>query len=107
MAIPVIMPRQGQSVETCIITRWFKTQGEKVSAGDLLFAYETDKAAFELESPAEGTLLEIFFGEGAEVPVLVNVAVIGQPGESTLSFNPRNRFQEALQKRQLLRNRSK
>lgn len=88
MAIPVIMPRQGQSVETCIITRWFKTQGEKVSAGDLLFAYETDKAAFELESPAEGTLLEIFFGEGAEVPVLVNVAVIGQPGESTLSFKP-------------------
>jgi pyruvate dehydrogenase E2 component (dihydrolipoamide acetyltransferase) len=88
MAIPIIMPRQGQSVETCIITRWFKNKGEKVSSGDLLFAYETDKAAFELESPAEGTLLEIFFSEGAEVPVLVNVAVIGQPGEATTTFKP-------------------
>ncbi len=83
------MPKQGQSVETCIITRWFKCKGDKVSQGDLLFAYETDKAAFELESPAEGTLLEIFFDEGTEVPVLVNVAVIGQPGESTSAFEPK------------------
>jgi pyruvate dehydrogenase E2 component (dihydrolipoamide acetyltransferase) len=88
MAIPVIMPRQGQSVETCIITRWFRTKGEKVSAGDLLFSYETDKASFELESPADGILLETFFGEGSEVPVLVNVAVIGKEGEPVEEFIP-------------------
>ena len=88
MAIPVIMPKQGQSVETCIITQWFRKKGDKISAGDLLFSYETDKAAFELESPATGRLLDIFFYEGAEVPVLVNVAVIGEPGESTTSFRP-------------------
>lgn len=87
MATPVIMPKQGQSVETCIITRWFKKKGEKVSAGDLLFAYETDKAAFDVESPVSGTLLDLFFAEGAEVPVLVNVAVIGDTGEQTDSFN--------------------
>jgi pyruvate dehydrogenase E2 component (dihydrolipoamide acetyltransferase) len=86
MATPVIMPKQGQSVETCIISRWFKSTGEKVSMGDLLFSYETDKAAFDLESPVDGTLLEIFYGEGAEVPVLMNVAVIGKPGESTDSY---------------------
>jgi pyruvate dehydrogenase E2 component (dihydrolipoamide acetyltransferase) len=86
MAIPVIMPKQGQSVETCIITQWFKKTGDKVSAGDILFSYETDKAAFDLESPSDGILLEVFFGEGDEVPVLMNVAVIGQPGESTASF---------------------
>ena len=28
MATAVIMPKQGQSVETCIITKWFKTKGE-------------------------------------------------------------------------------
>jgi pyruvate dehydrogenase E2 component (dihydrolipoamide acetyltransferase) len=88
MAIPVIMPKQGQSVETCIITRWFKSRGDKVSSGDLLFSYETDKAAFELESPADGILLDTFFDDGAEVPVLVNVAVIGQTGESTAEFAP-------------------
>jgi pyruvate dehydrogenase E2 component (dihydrolipoamide acetyltransferase) len=86
MAIPVIMPKQGQSVETCIITQWLKKPGDKVSAGDILFSYETDKAAFDLEAPSDGILLEVFYGEGAEVPVLMNVAVIGQPGESTASF---------------------
>ena len=77
MATAVIMPKQGQSVETCIITKWFRQKGEKVSSGDILFSYETDKAAFDQESPADGILLSIFFPEGAEVPVLANVAVIG------------------------------
>jgi pyruvate dehydrogenase E2 component (dihydrolipoamide acetyltransferase) len=88
MATAVIMPKQGQSVETCIITRWFKKKGEPVSVGDILFSYETDKASFDLESPEEGILLEVFFNDGAEVPVLVNVAVIGKSGETTDSFNP-------------------
>ena len=82
------MPKQGQSVETCIITRWFKRKGERVSVGDILFSYETDKASFDLESPVEGILLDVYFGDGAEVPVLVNVAVIGKSGETTDSFSP-------------------
>lgn len=86
MAIPIIMPKQGQSVETCIISKWIKKKGEMVSIGDILFSYETDKAAFDLESPATGILLEVFYPEGAEVPVLENVAVIGNPGENTESF---------------------
>ncbi len=90
MAIPVIMPKQGQSVETCIITRWFRNKGDKVAAGDILFSYETDKAAFEMESPGNGILLETFFDEGAEVPVLVNVAAIGQPGDEIKSLYPGN-----------------
>jgi pyruvate dehydrogenase E2 component (dihydrolipoamide acetyltransferase) len=88
MATAVIMPKQGQSVETCIITKWFKKKGESVSVGDILFSYETDKASFDLESPEEGILLDIFFNDGAEVPVLVNVAVIGKNDETTDSFNP-------------------
>lgn len=82
------MPKQGQSVETCIITKWFKAKGESVAVGDILFSYETDKAAFDLESAADGILLDIFYAEGAEVPVLVNVAVIGNSGEESGSFNP-------------------
>jgi pyruvate dehydrogenase E2 component (dihydrolipoamide acetyltransferase) len=88
MATAVIMPKQGQSVETCIITKWFKKKGESVSVGDILFSYETDKASFDLESPEEGILLDVFFNDGAEVPVLVNVAVIGKSGETTDSFSP-------------------
>jgi pyruvate dehydrogenase E2 component (dihydrolipoamide acetyltransferase) len=77
MAIPVIMPRQGQSVETCILSKWFKSIGDRVEKGDLLFDYETDKASFEAEATENGILLAIFYSEGDEVPVLTNVAVIG------------------------------
>lgn len=88
MAIPVLMPRQGQSVETCIIGEWYKKKGDAVKAGDILFSYETDKASFEEEAKADGILLDVFFVEGDEVPVLVNVAVIGNAGESIDEFRP-------------------
>jgi len=88
MAIPVLMPRQGQSVETCILGEWYKKKGDTVKAGDLLFSYETDKASFEEDAKVEGILLEQFFVEGDEVPVLVNVAVIGNIGESVDEFRP-------------------
>ena len=82
MATTVIMPKQGQSVESCIITEWNKKKGDKVTKGEILFAYETDKASFEEEAPADGYLLEVFYEAGDEVPVLTNVCVIGEAGES-------------------------
>ena len=88
MATPVIMPRQGQTVESCIITQWHKTVGDSVSEGDLLFSYETDKAAFDEASPVDGILLARFFEEGDDVPVLTNVCVIGQQGEDVSKFVP-------------------
>ena len=88
MPTPVIMPRQGQSVESCIITKWFKSKGDQISEGDLLFSYETDKAAFEEEAKASGQLLAVFYEEGDEVPVLSNVAVIGQQGDDISPFLP-------------------
>ncbi len=88
MAIPVLMPRQGQSVETCILGEWVKKKGDAVKVGDILFSYETDKASFEEEAKADGILLDVFFAEGDEVPVLVNVAVIGVAGESVDEFRP-------------------
>ncbi|MDD5687828.1 MAG: dihydrolipoamide acetyltransferase family protein [Elusimicrobia bacterium] len=86
MAYPVIMPKQGQSVEICILTKWFKQKGEKVFKGELLFSYETDKATFEEEANYDGILLDVFFNEGDEVPVLEKIALIGNEGESTGEF---------------------
>ena len=86
MAVPVIMPRQGQSVESCILGQWYKEVGEEVSEGDILFSYETDKASFEEEAQESGILLATFFEEGDEIPVLENVAVIGKAGESFEEF---------------------
>ncbi|MCD7962962.1 MAG: 2-oxo acid dehydrogenase subunit E2 [Rikenellaceae bacterium] len=88
MVTVVIMPKQGQSVESCIVSEFKKKKGDKVSKGDILFAYETDKASFEEESQVEGTVLDVFYSDGDEIPVLTNVMVIGNEGESTAEFNP-------------------
>ncbi|MEA4913237.1 MAG: dihydrolipoamide acetyltransferase family protein [Christensenella sp.] len=88
MATPVIMPRQGQSVESCIITEWKKKVGDMVSIGDVLFSYETDKSTFEEQAKVDGTLLAVFYNAEDDVPVLLNVAVIGNPGESFAEFAP-------------------
>ena len=82
------MPRQGQSVESCIITSWTKKVGDKVAKGDILFSYETDKSAFDEASEVEGTMLKVFVEEGDEVPCLDVVCIIGAEGEDISSLLP-------------------
>lgn len=81
MATVIILPKQGQSVESCIITEIKKKKGDTVKKGEVLFAYETDKASFEEESPVDGVVLESFYNDGDEVPVLLDMMVIGQLGD--------------------------
>ncbi len=88
MAKAVIMPKAGITVESCIIGNWEKKVGDQVKVGDILFTYETDKASFECESTEEGTLLEIFYSDGEEVPCLVNVCAVGNPGEDCSALRP-------------------
>ena len=89
MATPIIMPRQGQSVESCIITAWNKKVGDTVEKGEILFSYETDKSSFDEPAPESGKLLAIFREEGDDVPCLENVCVIGQDGEDFSAFVPK------------------
>jgi len=88
MATAVIMPRQGQSVESCIITEWAKKKGDTVAVGDVLFSYETDKSSFDEKSEVAGTLLEVFAAEGDDVPCLETVCIIGDAGEDISALIP-------------------
>ena len=75
------MPRQGQSVESCIITSWHKKVGDKVKEGEIIYSYETDKSAFDEPSLFTGTLLYVYAEEGDVVPCLDPVCIIGEEGE--------------------------
>jgi pyruvate dehydrogenase E2 component (dihydrolipoamide acetyltransferase) len=88
MATPVLMPRQGNTVESCLILAWKKQKGDPVESGEIICEVETDKAVFEVPSPDGGTLLERFFEEGEDVPVLTTIAVVGEAGESVEEFRP-------------------
>jgi len=88
MATPVIIPRVGNTVESCIIGSWKKKEGEKIEKGDILLEIETDKTTFEVEAPTSGILLGTFFKEGDIAPVLTIIAVIGKKGEEFESYRP-------------------
>lgn len=88
MATLVIMPRQGQSVESCVITEWKKKKGDAVAEGDILFSYETDKSSFDETATVAGTLLEVFAEDGDDVPCLDPVCIIGNAGEDISALMP-------------------
>ena len=88
MAMTVQMPKQGNTVVECLLVEWKVAEGDRVSVGDALCAIETDKAAFEVQSTAEGTILRLLAKAGDLVPILTDIAVIGEPGESVLAAGP-------------------
>lgn len=90
MATLVVMPRQGQSVESCIITAFNKKVGDTVEKGDTLFSYETDKSSFDEPAPESGKILAVFREEGDEVPCLESVLVIGAEGEDISALVPKS-----------------
>ena len=90
MATVVIMPRQGQSVESCIITTWQKKKGDRVEVGDILFSYETDKSAFDEPAQTAGTILEVLAAEGDVIPCLDPVCIIGEVGEDISALLPKS-----------------
>lgn len=77
----VLMPKQGNTVESCVILEWKKKIGDTVLPGDVLCEVETDKATFEVQAEHEGVLLTVLFNEGDDVPVLETIAYLGKPGE--------------------------
>ncbi|MBO5068241.1 MAG: biotin/lipoyl-binding protein, partial [Clostridia bacterium] len=88
MANPILMPKAGITVESCILTEWNVKVGDAVKVGDVLATYETDKSSFELTSEFDGEVLALFCEAGDEVPVLTNIAVVGAKGEDVSAFAP-------------------
>ena len=82
MSTQITMPQQGLTEESSVIAEWYVKEGDSVSVGTPLFAIETGKATFDVESEAAGTVLAIFAAEGDDVPIKTTVCIIGEPGES-------------------------
>lgn len=82
MAHVVIMPKLGNTVESCIIVKWNVSEGQEVGADSVLCEIETDKATMDVPAGVSGTLLKRLRAEGDDVPVLEPIAIIGAAGES-------------------------
>ena len=81
MRVEVSLPNLGEdSVDGVTVAGWLATKGTAVSKGDDLIELTTDKAAFTLPSPHEGTLVETLVSEGDEIAVGAALCVLEVPG---------------------------
>lgn len=83
MAIEILLPRLGWTMEEGVFVEWLKHDGDTVQPGDLLFSVESDKATVEVESFDTGILRLPPDGPkaGATLPVGAVLGYLVQPGE--------------------------
>jgi len=65
----IVLPQLSEGVQKAAVSYWYFKIGDKVNVQDDLVELTTDKATFNLPSPASGILTEISASEGATVNV--------------------------------------
>ena len=81
MSWKIGMPNLGHTMEEGTVSQWLKAVGDAVGKGEVIAVVESDKASFDVESPADGILIAIEADGGAVVPVGATIGVVGAPGE--------------------------
>src|ERR1700730_14830700 len=76
----LVMPRLSDTMTEGVVSRWLKSTGDRVAKGEPIAEIETDKVTVEVESPAEGTLLQMRIASGCAATPGAVIAVIGPEG---------------------------
>ena len=79
MATEITLPRLGQGMESGVIVRWLKQEGDGVAKGEPLYELDTDKVTQEVEAEVDGVLQKIVVAEG-EVDVGATIALMETNG---------------------------
>ncbi|MDZ4671270.1 MAG: dihydrolipoamide acetyltransferase family protein [Phototrophicales bacterium] len=67
------------------LLNWLKAVGDSVKAGEIVAEFEADKATVEVESTANGVILELKAEVGDELKEGVIIAIVGAAGEASAS----------------------
>jgi pyruvate dehydrogenase E2 component (dihydrolipoamide acetyltransferase) len=81
MATKMLMPLLGQTMEEGTIIKWFKSEGDRIKAGEPLLEVMTDKVNMEVEAPESGVLRKILAQPDDVIPVKDPICVIGSADE--------------------------
>ena len=69
MSEKITVPTLGESVSEATVSKWLKSQGDKVTADEPIVELETDKVNVEVPAPSDGVLGKIEVKEGETVNV--------------------------------------
>ena len=96
MSEKITVPTLGESVTEATVSRWLKSQGDKVIADEPVVELETDKVNVEVPAPSNGVLGSIAVKEGETVNVGSLLGTISnnstqdknQKNEEIKNYNP-------------------
>ena len=104
MAEKITVPTLGESVTEATVSKWLKSQGDKVSADEPLVELETDKVNVEVPSPTNGVLGSISVKEGETVNVGSLLGTVdssastkGSSTDEVNTYNPPNKVKKEIQ----------
>ncbi len=84
MTEKILVPTLGESVTEATVSKWLKSQGEKVSIDEPIVELETDKVNVEVPSPSNGVLESISVKEGETVNVGALLGMINGSAKEVL-----------------------
>ena len=76
MAVEVILPKWGLTMEEGAVSEWRKQEGDAVAEDEIIADVETDKITNELPAPASGIIAKILVAAGETVEVGTVLALI-------------------------------
>ncbi|MEZ0239721.1 MAG: dihydrolipoamide acetyltransferase family protein [Chloroflexota bacterium] len=76
----LILPKFNMDMESGVLVKWLRAEGDHVREGDPVAEIETDKVNMEVEATADGVLTGLRFAEGDTVPVTAPIATIAAEG---------------------------
>ena len=89
---PVDMPKANENMAEATLQDWIVKEGDVVAEKDSLCVIITDKATFEMPSPAAGTIRKILGAPRSVLPVGYTLCLIGDAGEEVAeTYAERNR----------------
>ena len=104
MSEKITVPTLGESVTEATVSKWLKSQGDKVIADEPVVELETDKVNVEVPAPSNGILGSIAVKEGETVNV---GSLLGTVDSSTgtipnntneiNNYNPPNKEKQEIQ----------
>lgn len=86
MVIDIVMPNLGFDAQSGLLVEWLKQSGDSVQKGETLAVIESDKANVEFESVASGTIIELCYAVGDDIPVGSVIARLTDSSEESANI---------------------
>src|SRR4030042_5457080 len=81
MATNGLMPRLSVTMKEGTVGKWYKKEGDTIEKGEAIAEIMSEKATYDLESPATGVVRKIFVEAGVDALVNSVLAIITAPDE--------------------------